>query len=316
MARHDRFNDAVLLIDKPSGVTSFDVLRQVRRILGVKKIGHAGTLDKFASGLLVVCTGMMTKLTRFFLLDDKEYLGTLRLGISTETDDGEGAVIAEAPVTDVTIETIRRAAERYHGTIVQVPPTYSALKLQGARASERARKGETVVLAARPVTIHELEVSSFDPGSAMADIRVFCSKGTYIRSLARDLGRDLGTGAYLAALRRTRSGRFTVKDAISPARLAASIEDMSHTAPFRRDIREALAGFGTLTVSPPGARRVLNGAPFPREDLLTLEKGEGDFFIIFNEDEKLIAIASIDIDKWHLQYLNVFNSHNDNQSAD
>ena len=208
-------NPGVFLIDKPEGPTSFMVVRQVRKALSVKKVGHAGTLDPFASGLLVVCVGRpATKLISAFMEGEKEYLATLRLGVETETLDPEGAVIARSPMGRLSAEQIDTCLQRFRGIIGQVPPKYSALKHQGKPLYYYARKGIEVVKESRQVTISTLvrtdDGNGLDGDEADLSLRIICSKGTYIRTLAADIGRSLGCGAYLTRLRRIRSGRFSV----------------------------------------------------------------------------------------------------------
>ncbi|MGL1931408.1 MAG: tRNA pseudouridine(55) synthase TruB [Desulfotalea sp.] len=218
------FTAGVFLIDKPAGITSFGVVARVRRVLGMKKVGHAGTLDPFATGLLVVCAGRpATKLISSFMDGEKEYYATLQLGVQTETGDTEGDEIYREPVGTVSESQINECLQSFLGEQKQVPPIYSALKHEGKPLYYYARKGIAITKEARDITIHELErVCS---GELVGDfpelkIRVKCSKGTYIRTLAEDIGAALGTRAYLTALRRTASGCFNVSDALTE-------EDMS-----------------------------------------------------------------------------------------
>jgi tRNA pseudouridine55 synthase len=217
-------SDAVLAIDKPSGMTSFDVVRRIRAATGVRRVGHGGTLDPLASGVLPVCLGEATKLAQFLLGADKEYLVTIRLGVETDTDDADGAPTAERDPQGVDEAAVRQALERFRGPIQQVPPSYSALKRDGRPMYAYARAGAPIAAAPRAVVIHALELTAFDGPAALA-LRVHCSKGTYIRSIARDLGRALGVGGHVTALRRTRSGPFSI-DAARPLAtvLAALVE--------------------------------------------------------------------------------------------
>ena len=202
----------ILLVDKPAGVTSHDVVAVTRRALKVKKVGHAGTLDPFATGLLVLGTGRATRLLEYFTGLDKEYEGTARLGIATDSLDPEGERVAEDDRWEaLTADRIRSVAAGMAGRLVQTPPVYSAVKVGGVPAHRRARRGESVELGSREVTVHSMEVSRL----ALPDVRfrVACSSGTYVRSLAAELGERLGTASHLAALRRTRVGSFLVRDA-------------------------------------------------------------------------------------------------------
>ena len=209
----------VLLINKPRGITSFDVIRMLRKSLGIRKIGHAGTLDPMASGLLVVCTGKFTKRIYEFQAQEKEYTGTITLGATTPSYDAETPADKHYPVEHINDTMILTAAQRMTGMQMQVPPAYSAKKVDGQRAYTLARKGEYVVLPAKEVLVREFEICRVS--LPQVDFRVVCSKGTYIRSLAYDFGQKLGSGAYLSALCRTRIGEFMLADAVSPDRVGA-----------------------------------------------------------------------------------------------
>jgi len=206
----------ILLVDKPQGVTSHDVVARARRLLGTRKVGHAGTLDPMATGLLLLGVDSATRLLTYLVGLDKEYTATIRLGVATDTDDAEGEVTARAAASGVTDAAIASGVAALTGRIEQVPSTFSAIKVDGRRAYDRARAGEEVVLAARPVTIHAFDVLDTRRAGETVDldVRVVCSSGTYIRSLARDLGAGLGVGGHLTALRRTRVGPFAVADAV------------------------------------------------------------------------------------------------------
>lgn len=202
----------VLVVDKPVGLTSHDVVQTVRRGTGIRRAGHTGTLDPRASGVLVVLIGPAVRLSEFVSAADKRYQATLRLGTSTDTYDAEGRVTQSTPVDHITEDQFNEIIKNYEGEIEQVPPPYSAVKVKGRKAYEHARKGETVELKPRKIHVYNLEVLEWAPPEAVLD--VYCSSGTYVRSLANDLGEDLGTGAYLIGLRRTKSGRFTLRDAV------------------------------------------------------------------------------------------------------
>lgn len=208
---------ALLLIDKPLNWTSFDVVAKTRNALGIKKVGHAGTLDPLATGLLILCLGKATKLAERVQATEKEYTGTIRFGATTPTEDAEGEEENLLPYSHLTAETIRAAAESFLGESLQLPPMFSARKVGGQRLYKLARQGKDVERPAKPMTIYDIEIGKIE--LPHTDFRVVCSKGTYIRSLARDIGAQLGTGAYLAGLRRTRSGSFSVE-------AAASIEEV------------------------------------------------------------------------------------------
>jgi tRNA pseudouridine55 synthase len=203
-------SDGALLLDKALGPSSNAALQQAKRLFGAAKAGHAGTLDPLASGLLVVLFGEATKFAGPLLDSDKEYLATLKLGEKTRTGDAEGEVLERRPV-DVAEPRIEAALARFRGSIEQLPPMHSALKRDGVPLYKLARRGETVARQARRVSILRLELLRY--ASPHLELRVVCSKGTYVRTLAEDIGEALGTGAHLAALRRTGAGRFRIEDA-------------------------------------------------------------------------------------------------------
>lgn len=205
--------EGILLVDKPAGWTSHDVVAKARRLCRQRRIGHTGTLDPMATGLLVLCLGRATRLVEYITAHDKRYEGVIVLGTATDTDDAEGAVIGERPVPPVDNVTLRALETRFTGQQLQQPPAYSAVKVAGKRAYSVARAGGEVTLAARPIVVHSLELR--DLGSGRLAATVHCGPGTYIRSLARDIGAALGCGAHLAALRRTASGGFSIADAFS-----------------------------------------------------------------------------------------------------
>jgi tRNA pseudouridine55 synthase len=206
----------LILIDKPREWTSFDVVNKIRRACKIKKIGHAGTLDPLATGLLILCTGKMTKQIDSYQAQEKEYTGTLVLGKTTPSVDLETEFDAEYDTSEITHEQIRAAAAQLTGEIQQIPPIYSAIRVNGERLYERARRGETADqveggIKSRTVTVSTFNVMTND--FPTIDFRIVCSKGTYVRSLVRDLGLLLNNGAYMSVLRRTRIGDFDVKDA-------------------------------------------------------------------------------------------------------
>ena len=208
----------ILLVDKPGGITSHDVVSRVRKLAGTRKVGHAGTLDPMATGLLILGIDSSTRLLTYLVGLDKEYFATIRLGFATTTDDAEGEPLgAVRDASDVTAEAVAAAIAPLTGTIRQIPSSVSAIKIDGKRSYDRVREGEEFVLAAREVTVATFDVLAYRPVSSSSDaeidVRVECSSGTYIRALARDLGEALGTGGHLTALRRTRVGPFGIEDA-------------------------------------------------------------------------------------------------------
>jgi len=219
----------LLIVDKPAGLTSHDVVSRVRKLAGTRRVGHAGTLDPMATGVLVVGVEKATRLLGHLALTQKEYHGTVRLGQRTDSDDADGEILAQVPATDVTPAALRAAAAALTGEIQQVPPGISAIKVAGQRAYRLTRDGAPPDLPPRPVTITSLEVVALrrvsdERGDLLdADIEVTCSSGTYIRAIARDLGAALGVGGHLTALRRTRVGPYLVSDAATLEELSASL---------------------------------------------------------------------------------------------
>jgi tRNA pseudouridine55 synthase len=246
----------ILLIDKPEGVTSFEVVRRVRRRLALRKIGHLGTLDPFATGLLPLCLKEATKLVPFLMPEPKTYRAVVRLGVATDTQDLTGQVVAECRALPTPAE-VRRAAAGFEGEIEQTPPMYSALHYQGQRLYQLARRGEVVALPPRKVLVHHLNVEEIE--LPRVTLTVTCSQGTYVRTLAHDLGAALGCGGHLAALRRLQVGAFRVEDALaldavselSPAALAARLIPLSR----------CLTGMKRVTVAPEEASLMRQGRP-------------------------------------------------------
>jgi tRNA pseudouridine55 synthase len=218
--------DGLLILDKPQGITSHDCVYRARRATKIKQIGHAGTLDPMATGVLVLCIGKATRLSEYLLGEDKVYEGIIKLGERTNTDDAEGEVIETRPVPEITEDMLARVQQAFTGEILQVPPQFSAIKRDGQRAYALARKGESVELEARRMTIYEMSLelgagsgeqgaqNSLHTSPANLRVRVKCSAGTYIRSLARDMGEMLGCGGHLTMLRRTQAGAFSLSDAL------------------------------------------------------------------------------------------------------
>ena len=219
--RSDSGLDGILLIDKPAGWTSHDVVAKARGITGQRRIGHTGTLDPMATGLLVLCLGQATRLVEYLTGHGKRYTGTIQLGRTTTTDDAEGETLAETPVPAFSAAQLEAHVARFRGLILQRPPAFSALKIQGKRAYALARAGEDVHIPERPVTIYAFEAEAGPRGTLAVDIT--CSSGTYIRSLARDLGESIGCGGHLSALRRESAGPFLASDAITLDGLAAVV---------------------------------------------------------------------------------------------
>lgn len=215
--------DGILLVDKEVGETSAGVVRKVKSAVagkGIRKVGHAGTLDPFASGLLIVLLGEGTKLSSFLMAQAKTYLTTIQLGIETDTLDSTGRVLQASPVGDLRVSRIHETLRKFIGPIQQVPPAYSAVKVKGKRAYQLARKGEPVELKERTVTIYELAMLSVELPEIVLMVR--CSSGTYIRSLGRDVGKALGPGGHVKSLRRLTSGIFHARDAVPSSSISVS----------------------------------------------------------------------------------------------
>ena len=239
--------DGLLVVDKPAGWTSHDVVARIRRLAGTRRVGHAGTLDPMATGVLVVGVGRGTKLLGHLALADKEYAATMRLGATTTTDDADGEVVDEHDASAVTDEQLAAAVGALVGDIEQVPSSVSAVKVDGERAYKRARRGEDVQLAARPVHVARFDVVA--RRGRDVDVTVTCSTGTYVRALARDVGASLGVGAHLTALRRTRVGGFSLARARTLEQLAATLDVVS--------LADAVAAaFPRVDVSEDDARRL------------------------------------------------------------
>jgi tRNA pseudouridine55 synthase len=241
--------NGVIVVDKPGGLTSFDVVARVRRALGERRVGHTGTLDPMATGVLPVCVGEATKLVPFLMSGDKEYDAEALLGVTTDTLDATGKVLATVDAGAVTREALQALLPRFTGTIQQRPPMHSALRVDGKRLYELARQGLEVEREARPVVVHAIDLLAVE--LPRFRLRVRCGKGTYIRSLAADMGEALGVGAHLTALRRTRVGAFTLADAVPLAALTP--------ATLLRSPAEALADHPTLQLDADLTRDVRAG---------------------------------------------------------
>jgi tRNA pseudouridine55 synthase len=254
----------ILLVDKPEGVTSFEVVRRARKALGIRKIGHLGTLDPMATGLLPLCLLEATKLVPYLMPEPKVYRATVRLGITTDTQDATGAVVATSEVLPDP-EQIYQAAAAFVGEVTQVPPQYSALHCQGERAYRLARRGEAVVLSPRTVTVYELTVDEVALPEFTMTVR--CSQGTYVRTLAQDLGESLGCGAHLSALRRLAVGALRVEEALPLSALAQlGREELAQRV---IPLAQCLPGLRPVEVGPDEARRLRQGQVLarPAEDL-------------------------------------------------
>ena len=244
----------LVIVDKPGGMTSHDVVARVRRLAGTRKVGHAGTLDPMATGVLVIGVEKATRLLGYLTLTEKEYAATIRLGQSTSTDDAEGELTGGTPAADVSAETLSAAIAGLTGEIEQVPPAVSAIKVDGQRAYRLTRAGAAPELKPRPVTVYEFTVTAIrhDGDFVDVDATVRCSSGTYIRALARDLGAALGTGGHLTRLRRTRVGGYRIENARTLEQLAEQFEVLPLA-------QAAAAAFPSRTLTADEARRLAHG---------------------------------------------------------
>ncbi|MCS6772923.1 MAG: tRNA pseudouridine(55) synthase TruB [Thermoflexales bacterium] len=280
--------DGVLVLDKPVGPSSHDMVALARRLLHQRQVGHAGTLDPLASGVLVLCLGKATRLSEYLLGEDKAYEAVLRLGQRTTTDDAEGEVVVERPVPAITAADLRALEARFSGTIEQVPPAFSAVKRAGQRAYALARQGQPVALSPRQVTIRELHLAH---GDAPDQLRLWmrCSAGTYVRALARDLGEVLGCGAHLVALRRTQSGAFTLADAVTPTQLEA-VARAGNAAALVLPPERALEGWQAVHLDAERSRRLCQGQRLR----LVLALAPGALVRVHSASGALIAVAEWD----------------------
>lgn len=275
--------DGVLVCDKPAGMTSHDVVARVRRLAGQRRVGHGGTLDPPATGVLVLALGRATRLLPFLPMEPKRYLATVAFGAETDTLDAAGTVTATADAAGLDEAGVRAAIAGHVGPQQQVPPMVSAVKVAGERLYAKARRGESVERAPRPIIIHELELLDFTAGEQpRATIAVTCSGGTYVRSLAADLGRDLGTLAHLASLRRTAVGSFIEPD----ARTLAELEELTRSGKLETAVLDpaaAMASTPVRSLTPAEAAALATGQ--------TLDPtGRGDPVAAIGPDGRLVAV--------------------------
>ena len=245
-----------LVVDKPVGMTSHDVVQAIRNGTNLRRAGHTGTLDPRASGVLVILVGPAVRLSEYVSASDKRYQAIIRLGGSTDTFDAEGLVTPTVDPVNVTEAQFEEALKTFVGEIEQTPPPYSAVKVQGRKAYEMAREGEEVELAPRKITVHHLEVLEWTPPEVVIDVH--CSSGTYVRSLANDLGVMLGCGAYLVGLRRTKSGRFSLRDAV-PLRKLQEAFTAGNWCQYLIPAAEALGDWPAVELSPDEVEGVRHG---------------------------------------------------------
>ncbi len=282
--------DGLLLVDKSSGMTSHDAVDLLRKTTRLEKVGHTGTLDPMATGLLILCVGKATRLQAFLMKMEKTYEGTIQFGWATETFDAEGAPVGEAVERSVEGVDFEAALPQFRGEILQIPPQYSAKKVQGVRAYENARKGQTTVLEPKAVTVYEFTI--LEVTGSQARFRVRCSAGTYVRSLANDLGTAIGVPAHLAALRRTAIGNFTVDLAIPAARIREAEPDAILASPHFQEMHEVDLPLDKVMIDHTQELRLRRG-----QSVVIKPSGEpldlGQLVSLSNPDQKLIAIAEV-----------------------
>jgi tRNA pseudouridine55 synthase len=292
----DTDRNGLLNIHKPTGMTSHDVVAKIRKLLKQRRVGHAGTLDPAASGVLPICVGQATRVAEYLSESGKEYQASIVFGIETDTYDAEGAITSTASPDALSLASIAEALEQFKGPQKQIPPRYSAIKIQGQAAYKRTRAGEEITLEARPIEIFRLEI--LDWQKPVLTLDVACSKGTYIRSLAFDLGQALGCGAHLAGLIRTRSGPFRLEESVTLEELARANEQ-NELARFLQPADKALEQYPAIYLNEEEEQRVKHGNAFVYEivgierSLARVYGAKGDF----------IAIAEWNAywEKWHPQ---------------
>lgn len=281
--------DGIVIVDKPQDWTSQDVTARLRRVFNTRRIGHGGTLDPMATGVLPVFVGRATRGVEFFEHAEKTYEAVLRLGLTTDTEDVTGTVLTEAPVS-ATDEQIAETLEAFRGNIMQVPPMYSALKVDGQKLCDLARKGKTVERQPRPITIHELTL--LERGENTLHLRVRCSKGTYIRTLCKDIGEALGCGGCMERLRRVQAGEYTITEAVPLQELL----DTAEPEKYLRSVDTMFRNYPAVTLTANQEKRCRNGNPFS----VKMEDGtcraysqSGEFLMLAKvEDGAMVTIKS------------------------
>ncbi len=273
--------NGILIVDKPQGWTSMDVCAKLRGVFHEKRVGHAGTLDPMATGVLPVFIGRATRAVEFAAQSDKEYIAVLKLGVVTNTQDATGEVLETHPVT-VAQADLEAVLPRFRGDILQIPPMFSAVKRDGKKLYELARKGKEVERQPRPVTIHTLEVLR-PLGEDGYELRIVCSKGTYVRTLCHDIGQTLGCGGCMSALRRVRAAGFTLEDAVTLDQVQAHADP----AALLRPVDSLFAGWPALSLKAAAEKKVRNGASAPLPDV---PDGE---YRVYGQNGKFLALGAV-----------------------
>lgn len=276
--------NGIIIIDKPLGRTSHDMVYEMRKVTGIKKIGHTGTLDPMATGVLPVCIGSATKMADMLTLSDKSYIAELVLGRTTDTQDADGKVLTECEV-NCSEEEIRCAVNSFVGEIEQVPPMYSAIKQNGKKLYELARQGIEIERKPRKVTINSIDI--LEISGERVKIDVSCSKGTYIRTLCEDIGKKLGVGAYMNTLRRTRTGQFTIEE----SHTLSEIKELKENGGIESIMIPAdrmFAEYPSVTLNPKQVKSVTNGVA------MTYREGqEGQTYRVYDNENKFLCISRI-----------------------
>lgn len=300
--------NGVLIVDKPQGFTSFDVAAIVRKLCKTKKVGHTGTLDPMATGVLPILIGNAAKAQQFMPDHSKEYIAELCFGIETDTLDITGNVLTKRR-TSVTAEDMQNILSSFVGDLMQIPPMYSAIKKDGKRMYELAREGIVLELDPRPITVHELDMTDFNEQEQKATIRVLCSQGTYIRSICRDIGAMLGCGAVMSQLRRTRACGFSENQAYSLDRLREegfNIEDCIMPT------ESLFSSYGTVKVSSAQTARFKNGGSLALDRLHSLNSaGDGAIMRVYSSNNEFIGLGKITQTENSLKFLKLFCNNTD-----
>ena len=297
--------DGILNINKPTGMTSHDVVAKVRKLLKQKRVGHAGTLDPAASGILPICVGQGTRVAEYLSESGKAYTADILFGIVTDTYDAEGTVVRTGNTENLMLEQIQEALPSFLGPQMQMPPRYSAIKLQGQPAYKRVRAGEEVTLEPRPIVLTQLTILAWQPPKLTLAIE--CSKGTYIRSLAYDLGERLGCGAHLVGLIRTRSGPFSLTDSITLDQLAEAAEN-GNVEQYLHPSDSVLQQYPAIMLDAPTTERVLHGNHFPYDIEIQTELAR-----VYDTNGRFVAIAQWDMERGMWQPTKVFDTGNNSQ---
>ena len=289
MTKSNQACSGFLLVDKPSGITSSKLVQVIKKTFSLNRIGHTGTLDPLATGLMVLCVGQATKFSQFLLVKDKSYRVSIKLGVATDTFDAEGLVTSEKTVNHVTRELIEASLTNFQGEIEQIPPMYSAIKKNGVPLYKMARRGLKVDLEPRKVRIYEIKMLGFD--GKFLDLKVCCSKGTYIRTIAADLGDVLGCGAHVAELRRLSVGTYDEKDMLAFDELV-KLENQDGLADHLHPIASAFKDWSQVLINPRQARLLMNGVKLADRFVLR-DSRVGIYESIDGIEKKFIGVGEV-----------------------